>query len=82
MIRWIKRLLEDANGLPSSRLCISWLLTGLVIWKAEILDETKLGLLLTAITTMTSVSVIDKVKPITGTSELKKTLSTFLIKYE
>ena len=62
MNKWLKRLLEDANGLPSSRLCISWILTGLVVWKAEILDDTKLGLLLTAITTMTSVSVIDKVK--------------------
>ena len=62
MNKWLKRLLEDANGLPSSRLCISWILTGLVVWKVEILDDTKLGLLLTAITTMTSVSVIDKVK--------------------
>lgn len=62
MNKWLKRLLEDANGLPSSRLCISWILTGLVVWKAEVLNDTKLGLLLTAITTMTSVSVIDKVK--------------------
>lgn len=62
MNKWLKRLLEDANGLPSSRLCISWILTGLVVWKVELLDDTKLGLLLTAITTMTSVSVIDKVK--------------------
>ena len=62
MSKWIKHLLEDANGLPSSRLCISWLLTGLVVWKAEALNDTKIGLLLTAITTMTSVSVIDKVK--------------------
>lgn len=62
MNKWLKRLLEDANGLPSSRLCISWILTGLVVCKAEVLNDTKLGLLLTAITTMTSVSVIDKVK--------------------
>lgn len=62
MNKWLKRLLEDANGLPSSRLCISWILTVLVVWNVEILDDTKLGLLLTAITTMTSVSVIDKVK--------------------
>lgn len=62
MNKWLKRLLEDANGLPSSRLCISWIFTGLVVWKAEVLNDTKLGLLLTAITTMTSVSVIDKVK--------------------
>ena len=63
-LRWFKRLFEDVNGFPSSRLCISWIFAFAVVYYLETLDEAKLAIMVTAITTMTSLSVVEKVKNI------------------
>lgn len=64
ILLWCKRLFEDTNGFPSSRLCISWMFSFAVVYYLETLEEAKLAIMVTAITTMTSLSVVEKVKKI------------------
>ena len=61
MKQWIKNLLSDAKGLPSTRLHLAW---GLFITLNIALfvgaNDTTIGLILGSMTTLAGISVIDK----------------------
>ena len=61
MKQWIKDLLSDAKGLPSTRLHLAWglfiTLNIALILKA---NDTTIGLILGSMTTLAGISVIDK----------------------
>lgn len=61
MKQWIKNLLSDAKGLPSTRLHLAWgLFVTLNIALFVGANDTTIGLILGSMTTLAGISVIDK----------------------
>ncbi len=58
---WIKKLLCDVNGLPSTRLHLAWgLFFAVIVALICKSDATTIGVLLTSMSTLAGLSVVDK----------------------
>lgn len=63
MKNWIKQLLSDVNGLPSTRLHLSWAMFGaLIISLIKESSDATIGLIIGGITALAGLSVVDKKK--------------------
>lgn len=61
MKNWIKQLLSDVNGLPSTRLHLAWaLFFALIVSLIVGSDSGIIGLIIGGMTTMAGLSVVDK----------------------
>lgn len=63
MKNWIKQLLSDVNGLPSTRLHLAWAMFGaLIISLIKESSDATIGLIIGGITALAGLSVVDKKK--------------------
>ena len=63
MKNWIKALLSDINGLPSTRLHLAWAMFGaLIISLLKESSDATIGLIIGGITALAGLSVFDKKK--------------------
>ena len=63
MKNWIKALLSDINGLPSTRLHLAWAMFGaLIISLLKESSDATIGLIIGGITALAGLSVVDKKK--------------------
>ena len=61
MKEWIKKLLSDVNGLPSTRLHLAWaMFVALIVSLIMKTDSGTIGLIIGGMTTMAGLSVVDK----------------------
>ena len=61
MKEWIKKLLSDVNGLPSTRLHLAWaMFVALIVSLIVDTDSGKVGLIIGGMTTLAGLSVVDK----------------------
>lgn len=61
MKNWIKQLLSDANGLPSTRLHLAWaMFFALIISLIIKASDATIGLIIGGITALAGLSVVDK----------------------
>lgn len=61
MKNWIKQLLSDANGLPSTRLHLAWaMFFALIISLIMKASDATIGLIIGGITALAGLSVVDK----------------------
>lgn len=59
--QWIKQLLSDVNGLPSTRLHLAWaMFIALIISLILKTDSGTIGLIIGGMTTLAGLSVIEK----------------------
>ena len=58
---WIKKLLSDVNGLPSTRLHLAWaMFVALIVSLIVDTDSGTVGLIIGGMTTLAGLSVVDK----------------------
>jgi hypothetical protein len=58
---WIKQLLSDVNGLPSTRLHLAWaMFVALIVSLIVDTDSGTVGLIIGGMTTLAGLSVVDK----------------------
>ena len=58
---WIKKLLSDVNGLPSTRLHLAWaMFFALIVSLIVESDSGTIGLIIGGMTTLAGLSVVDK----------------------
>lgn len=63
MKNWIKQLLSDINGMPSTRLHLAWAMFGaLIISLIKESSDATIGLIIGGITALAGLSVVDKKK--------------------
>lgn len=63
MKEWIKKLLSDVNGLPSTRLHLAWaMFFALIISLITKASDATIGLIIGGITALAGLSVVDKKK--------------------
>jgi hypothetical protein len=63
MKNWIKQLLSDVNGLPSTRLHLAWaMFFALIISLIMKASDATIGLIIGGITALAGLSVVDKKK--------------------
>lgn len=63
MKNWIKQLLSDVNGLPSTRLHLAWaMFFALIISLITKASDATIGLIIGGITALAGLSVVDKKK--------------------
>jgi hypothetical protein len=61
MKEWIKKLLSDVNGLPSTRLHLAWaMFVALIVSLIMKTDSGTVGLIIGGMTTLAGLSVVDK----------------------
>ncbi|MBR4892345.1 MAG: hypothetical protein IKZ34_04180 [Alphaproteobacteria bacterium] len=61
MKNWIKKLLSDANGLPSTRLHLAWaMFFALIISLIMKASDATIGLIIGGITALAGLSVVDR----------------------
>lgn len=61
MKNWIKQLLSDVNGLPSTRLHLAWaMFFALIISLIMKASDATIGLIIGGITALAGLSVVDK----------------------
>lgn len=61
MKQWIKALLSDVNGLPSTRLHLAWaMFCALIIALIMRASDATIGLIIGGITALAGLSVVDK----------------------
>jgi hypothetical protein len=61
MKNWIKQLLSDVNGLPSTRLHLAWaMFFALIISLIMKANDATIGLIIGGITALAGLSVVDK----------------------
>lgn len=61
MKNWIKQLLSDVNGLPSTRLHLAWaMFIALIVSLIVDTDSGTVGLIIGGMTTLAGLSVVDK----------------------
>lgn len=61
MKNWIKQLLSDVNGLPSTRLHLAWaMFFALIISLITKASDATIGLIIGGITALAGLSVVDK----------------------
>jgi hypothetical protein len=61
MKNWIKKLLSDVNGLPSTRLHLAWaMFVALIVSLIVDTDSGTVGLIIGGMTTLAGLSVVDK----------------------
>ena len=61
MKSWIKQLLSDVNGLPSTRLHLAWaMFVALIVSLIVDTDSGTVGLIIGGMTTLAGLSVVDK----------------------
>ena len=61
MKEWIKKLLSDVNGLPSTRLHLAWaMFIALIISLIVESDSGTIGLIIGGMTTLAGLSVVEK----------------------
>ena len=61
MKNWIKQLLSDVNGLPSTRLHLAWaMFVALIVSLIVDTDSSTIGLIIGGMTTLAGLSVVDK----------------------
>lgn len=61
MKQWIKQLLSDVNGLPSTRLHLAWaMFVALIVSLIVNTDSGTVGLIIGGMTTLAGLSVVDK----------------------
>lgn len=61
MKEWIKKLLSDVNGLPSTRLHLAWaMFFALIISLITKASDATIGLIIGGITALAGLSVVDK----------------------
>jgi hypothetical protein len=61
MKQWIKQLLSDVNGLPSTRLHLAWaMFVALIVSLIVDTDSGTVGLIIGGMTTLAGLSVVDK----------------------
>lgn len=61
MKNWIKQLLSDVNGLPSTRLHLAWaMFVALIVSLIVDNDSSTIGLIIGGMTTLAGLSVVDK----------------------
>lgn len=61
MKEWIKKLLSDVNGLPSTRLHLAWaMFVALIVSLIVDSDSGTIGLIIGGMTTLAGLSVVDK----------------------
>jgi len=61
MKNWIKQLLSDVNGLPSTRLHLAWaMFVALIVSLIVDTDSGTVGLIIGGMTTLAGLSVVDK----------------------
>lgn len=61
MKQWIKQLLSDVNGLPSTRLHLAWaMFFALIISLILKTDSGTIGLIIGGMTTLAGLSVVEK----------------------
>ena len=61
MKQWIKALLSDINGLPSTRLHLAWaMFFALIIALITKASDATIGLIIGGITALAGLSVVDK----------------------
>jgi hypothetical protein len=59
--QWIKQLLSDVNGLPSTRLHLAWaMFVALIVSLIVGTDSGTVGLIIGGMTTLAGLSVVDK----------------------
>jgi hypothetical protein len=58
---WVKKLLSDVNGLPSTRLHLAWaMFFALIVSLIVNTDSGTVGLIIGGMTTLAGLSVVDK----------------------
>jgi hypothetical protein len=63
MKNWIKQLLSDVNGLPSTRLHLAWaMFFALIISLITKASDATIGLIIGGITALAGLSVVDRKK--------------------
>lgn len=63
MKEWIKKLLSDVNGLPSTRLHLAWaMFFALIISLIVKASDATIGLIIGGITALAGLSVVDRKK--------------------
>jgi hypothetical protein len=63
MKEWIKKLLSDVNGLPSTRLHLAWaMFFALIVSLITKASDATIGLIIGGITALAGLSVVDKKK--------------------
>ena len=63
MKNWIKQLLSDVNGLPSTRLHLAWaMFIALIISLITKASDATIGLIIGGITALAGLSVVDRKK--------------------
>lgn len=61
MKNWIKQLLSDVNGLPSTRLHLAWaMFVALIVSLIMKASDATIGLIIGGITALAGLSVVDK----------------------
>lgn len=61
MKNWIKQLLSDVNGLPSTRLHLAWAMFGaLIVSLFTDANDATVGLIIGGITALAGLSVVDR----------------------
>ena len=61
MKKWIKQLLSDVNGLPSTRLHLAWaMFVALIVSLIVDTDSGTVGLIIGGMTTLAGLSVVEK----------------------
>lgn len=61
MKQWIKALLSDINGMPSTRLHLAWaMFVALIVSLIVNTDSGTVGLIIGGMTTLAGLSVVDK----------------------
>lgn len=61
MKNWIKQLLSDVNGLPSTRLHLAWaMFVALIVSLIVDTDSGTVGLIIGGMTTLAGLSVVEK----------------------
>lgn len=61
MKQWIKQLLSDVNGQPSTRLHLAWaMFVALIVSLIVDTDSGTVGLIIGGMTTLAGLSVVDK----------------------